>query len=255
MKKFSLALFLNLSLSTFFFFVLSLALFLSFFPYNVSLTLSITTALLFALIFYFFGRKIQNKKNQKVKETKNIDELFIELNFMSKQSAYSLFTKAFTSLNKTVIKVPNGLYIKEDHTLIFFAFSFEGISKADILKAYNMLKKEDKCLIYASFCSQENEKFITRFGELLKLENKKEIYSLLKETNNLPKYTHILLEETGPKPTLKNIFSKKKAKRFLTFGIVLIVMSFFVYYKLYYLIFGIMFLLLSSFSLLFGKEN
>ncbi|MBQ0099090.1 MAG: hypothetical protein KBS91_00885, partial [Firmicutes bacterium] len=185
---------------------------------------------------------------------KNIDELMIELNFFSKQSLYSTFTKAFTALNKSVVKVTRGLYLKEDKTLIFFVFTFEGVTKADVLKAYNLLKKEDKCLIYASFCSPETEKFIERFGGVIKLENKKNIYNLLKETSLLPKCTHILLDYNS-KPTLKKSFIKKNAKRYLSFGIILVLMSFFVYYKIYYLIFGIIFLIFSSVSLLFGKEN
>ena len=176
MKNFSLAIFLNITLSTIkykkiIFFILSLVFFLGYFGYGVSLTLSITFSLFFALTFFFISKKRQEKKKTKIKETKNIDELMIELNFLSKQSVYAMFTKAFTSLDKTVEKVSRGLNIKEDKTFIFFAFSFEGITKTDVLKAYNLLKKEYKCLIYTSFCSPETEKFIERFGGIIKLEN------------------------------------------------------------------------------------
>lgn len=254
MKNFSLASFFNIIIATFIFFILSLAFFLGYFKYAVAISLSITLSLLFALIYFFFSKKKQQAKRIKNKEAKNIDELMIELNFISKQNLYSTFTKAFNAKNKTVEKVNRGLYLKEDKTLIFFVFSFEGVTKSDVLQAYNMLKKEDKCLIYSSFCSPETEKFIERFGGLIQLENKKNIYSLLKDASLLPKSTHILLDY-NTKKTFKNYFNKKNAKRFLSFGIILVLMSFFVYYKIYYLIFGIAFLIFSSISLLFGKEN
>lgn len=255
MKNFSLANLFNIIIATFIFFVLSLVFFLGFFKYPISLALSITLSLLFALTYFFISKKKFNAKRLKNKETKSVEELMIELNFFSKQNLYSTFTKAFQAQNKTVVKVNRGLYLKEDKTLIFLVFSFEGVSKEDVLKAYNMLKKEDKCLIYASFCSPETEKFIERFGGVIKLENKKNIYSLLLEASLLPKCTHILLDYNDTKKTFKNYFNKKNAKRFLSFGIILVVMSFFVYYKLYYLIFGIIFLIFSSVSLLFGKDN
>ena len=83
-----------------------------------------------------------------------------------------------------------------------------------------------------------------------------ELYLELEKLGFFPPEKYLLLDEnTKPRFNLSAFLRKKNAKNFLVFGIVFSVMSFFVPLKIYYLLWGSVFLVLSLVTRLYGREE
>ena len=252
MKNFSFAIISNVISLLLISFTISFFIFNYFFNYKLAIMFSVIVSLISVVIYIAFATKKKIKEQNQRNKNKDIEQTFIELNFRKKSDIYSLFIKAFTKLDKLPKKINNGIYLKKDNAFIYFAFGFEGVSKTDVLKAYNLIKKGEKAIIYSSYCSEEIKNFAKRFNNAVQIESKQNIYSILESTDSLPKPCHFILQEDYRKrATLKGFFDRKKAKSFLTLGLTFSFMSLFVRYKIYYLITGTIFLLFFAFSLFF----
>ena len=81
-------------------------------------------------------------------------------------------------------------------------------------------------------------------------------YNFLKEKNALPQTNVDFSDKKLHLPcAVNNFFQRKNAKRFLSFGAMLLLFSFIVPIKIYYILFGCAFLTFSLVCRLFGKTN
>ncbi len=226
-------------------FILSVV-FISFFlkpPY--SLILSLLVSLLVALFLYKFFNKKHTGKLLKKADLENADNLINYLGLCKKTEVLKLFETVFTNLNYSFTKRNGGLYLTDKKQAHFFDFSFDGITKSTIVKAYNYISSQETAVIYCTECSKEIRAFANKFDNKIKIAEKGEIYTMLNDANCLPKIEKPLRSRPKIKEIVMEFFTKKRAKSYFMFGSTFLFLSFFVMLKVYYIVVGSIFLALS----------
>ena len=135
-------------------------------------------------------------------------------------------------------------------------FSFDNVTKSDVVKIFNQLKSGQSAYILCQDLPSATRDFILKFNGKINAVDKVKVYEFLIETNSLPQ-TKVGTEEfLKQKPRAKlNLLQKNKYAKYLLFGLSFLLMSFLVPIKLYYIIIGCLFLILSILSKLFGTEK
>ena len=229
-------------------FIVCLCVFYYFIAYPFSIIVSVSVA----LIITVFASKIlltkQGKTKLKEKDKKSYLESMIRLNLMKENKLIDLFVLAIAKSEK-VSKIKNGFYHYATNTLYIVKFCFEGITKKDVVKAFNQLERqEDKVVFYCESYSQEIKDFAQRFngkitlcGEDITKAPTEDFSSYYKEKKKVRFKTEIL--------------DRKNAKKFFLFGAVFCAFSFFVPIKAYYLFCGCAMMTFAVFLKLFGKTQ
>lgn len=223
-------------------------------PYSIVIPLFICIP--FAMLYY---NKLKNKdcnKKLKGKEQKEKQTMIFNLNLLSLSQTLLLFEKALKNRNVFYEKKRNCLVIKEQKIALFFCFSFDPITKTEIVKIFNSPNRQDVSYIFSDNFSTEILSFINRFnGKIVAVDGIK-TYNFLKSTNCLPKTDFSLSEEKKKAKFCFNaFFDAKKAKRFFTFGLIFLAMSFFVTLKIYYLICGTLMIIFAILCKLFAPST
>ncbi len=242
--------------SSFIALLLALIIFSSFVPHPYSVVISVTISLLSALIAFKFLYKNQRDKALKKAERAELDDMLTQFNFSSAPENNDFFYKLFSTLGYSTEKKKGGIYFKDKPIVVFIKFGFSPVTKSDVVKYFNLLKKEDVGYIVSDEFSIELLNFISRFDGRLKAVNGGELFRFLKDKNRLPekRFKFISEKQTGFK-ILKNLLYKNKAKNYLVFGLVFLLMSYFFPYKLYYVIVGVIFLIAALLARLFGVTD
>lgn len=223
-------------------------------PYSIIFSIAISIPIL--IIAY---QKITKNRKASLlnKETqKNIENMACNLCFLEKNQLLSLFEKALTSKSYQVEVKNNGLFLQKQHAYISPIFSFDGITKTDVVRVFNRIKKGETAYILGREISSEVAQFIQRFDNRVVFIGQEKVYSFLQECNCLPKdKLPIKTKKLDLKQMLLPFISRANSKKFLLFGFVFILMSYFAPIKLYYLIFGCIFILLSLTVRLFSPNK
>ena len=219
-----------------------------------ALILSITLGLLLALISVkLLLARVESTEKQN-ENKKKLSQIAFQLDFMQSADVKNIFALAFKAKGKTVIKERKYLVLPEDNTAVLLKFGFEKVTKADVVRAYNLAGYEKTVIISSDF-SPELISFAERFGKKIILKDVNYAYSLLSETDNLPKITFPYHERSVKlKDTLSRLNNKKYAKKFFLFGVGFTFFSLFSLVKIYYLTVAGIFLTFSLFLKLFGKS-
>ena len=256
MKNFSLSVILDTLFSAFAGFLLSFIIFNYFTPRPYSLVFSACAAAVTAL---FTLRRLLLKKSKNIvgeKERRLKNDVLNQLDFSQKAQIVNLFEKAFRHKNIATERKKGGLYLPEEKIFIHFAFGFDGATKKDVVKAFNALSKDDVARVYATVFPPEVVTFAARFGGAVILKDGDDVFSFLKDADALPQIRCSLLDVRPAKRNVfKEIFKKKRAKSFMAFGIMFLLMSYFVPFRLYYIIFGSCLIMLSVICKLYGKKE
>ncbi len=216
-----------------------------FLTYPLSLVLSTCFGLLCVLVAFkvFYTKKSKRINEQKNKELR--DNILNQLCFYTKPALLSLFEKAYKATDNEVVKYTTHLFLPNKNQLIFLHFNFDGIVKADVVKAFNKLKKGQTALLIAQSFSDEVSTFASRFNDRINLLSEEETFSLLNESGLVPEIKCALKPEKKKRATIKNFFLKSNSKRYFWFGCLFLLLSFIVPFKLYYVIVGSALLILS----------
>ena len=251
--KFSLSTIIDCAFSAFITFLLSLIIFNYFLEKGVAVTLSITLGLIAGLFSFKILRKKHVSKELKKEEKQELENMLTQFNFSSDAETLDFFTKLFSAKGYLVEKKKGIIYFKNENVAIFIKFGFLDVTKSDVVKFFNLLRKNDKGYIIAEAFSLDVSSFISRFDNRLFAIDGQKIYKYLKQENALPETKYSFFKEP-PKgfKLLKNLLYKDKAKNYLVFGLTFLVMSYFFPFKVYYVISGILFLLAALVSRLFG---
>lgn len=221
---------------------------------TLSIIFSLTISLLSSLVFFKLFKKKSGKNIIKKEEEKRIKEMTIRLSFMKKSSLLTFFQRVFRKFNLNA-EIKNGkLYIKEKGVLIFLHFDFDMVKKGEIIKYFNSLESDDIGIIFSSSFSSEIISFISNFNGKLKLYDEKEIFSILKKAGIYPENDVCFFKEKEKKWDFSLLLNKKRAKNYFFFGVIFMLYSFIVPIKIYYIIVGSVFLILSLTLKLFGKN-
>ncbi len=219
-------------------------------PYSHAIALILSIALSSLACKVSYSRYL--KRSNQTATTKEAKQVLNQLDFLTSAQISNLFLNAFTADGKEPVKRRGHFYLPQTKTLVFFSFGFKQKSKAEIVKAFNLLEDGERAIILGTEFPEEVKEFAMRFGGRVSLIYGQPVYSLLKKHDNLPEITpDIKLPDDAKKP-LPKFFRRKNAKSFLTFGIILLLMSYFVPLKLYYIIMGGAMLIFGFILLLFG---
>lgn len=258
MKKSLPVIISDTSFLTFVSFILSFVLFdyLSKKPYSLvfSACFSLLTALLFFKIFTSRAKKKNFAKNRREK----ISSVFYRLCFETKEKNTLRFMRALQKRGFATERKKGGIYLKNEKTTVFIKFGFDSVNKTDVVKAFNNISENEKAVITAEYFTDEIKDFSRLFGDRIILIDGEKVFNLLEATGELPPPLEKKLPELGVNPVKRkfgNFLSKKSAKKFLLFGTIFLLTSFFVPLKLYYVISGVVMLIFSAICLLFGKPS
>ena len=208
-------------------------------------------------LFIIAFQKIKNnqieKKNDKQKNQK-VEDLIYSLCLLEKHKLYSLFERAIIRFGERTLKRKGGIFIENKQVAVFPIFSFDGITKTDVVRVFNCISKKDTAYIFGDKISKELEAFIARFDNRIKFIDGKKVYSFLEQTSSLIESTPIPKKHFSFSNFLASVFKKKYSKKYLSFGIIFLLMSYFVPIKIYYVCCGCFFLTISLFCRLFSKD-
>lgn len=221
-------------------------------PYNVILALCFCA--LFTLIAIKFMYTSRKKKHLAEQERKHFELVMSELCYLNVAERIELFEKALISKGYTCVKNRNALLTTQTNALHFFFFHHKPINKTDVVRAYNRLEKYQKVVIWCQNYPPEVKNFADRFNGKIVLNCGKQAYTLLSSTNNLPQTSLPIQEQKQFPNVLQSIFDRKKAKKLAGIGLFFLITSYFLPFKLYYVIFGCLFLAISVIATLFGTH-
>lgn len=251
--------FVSVIFDTAFFALAAFLLFLSVFinkikpplPYVISAVLSL---LLSVLIFKFFSAR-KKKADAKRKQKENAELTMLQLALMKKSETTALFNTAFINGKKPFVKYGNIFCLPNENTAYYVCSGVEGAKKSDVLKLYNFLKPTEQGKIFCLAVPKDTEEFCAKFGGRISLISPEKTYAFLKDNGALPEIKFVPAKGKKKSFDFKVILNKKKAKNYMVFGLLFILMSFFAYYKIYYIIAGCGFLILFAVTLVLGKTE
>ena len=233
-------------------FTTCVALFLLFFCWFRFYTKNAVLSGILAVIFCFLGVFLiffanfrhKAKKELSKKEQQLAEDCALQLQFSSQEKVDLFFEKILETKHK-ISKQPFGFVLKNENKNVFFVAHFSSpILTLQVFSKIFVKAKElsqNEIVVCANFFDDAVQTFsggIKNFS--IKLLNKFETFEkLIKPAGIFPEKTVDLSpEKLGFKTIVKQTLSKNKAKHYFLSGLVLFVCSFFVPYKLYYLIFG-----------------
>ncbi len=239
MKRVYFKLILNTLIFSFLGFIISFVILYYFLPRAVAISTSVTLTALIALAIVFFGLRADKKQREKAEKEKAVNDLSAELCFLDEAEVYQLFYQTFTNLSLNPEKRKTCIDLPQKKQTAFFRFTFDGLKKSDIVKAFNLLPDGFVGIIYTNDCSADVLEFATRFDGRIRVANKAEVAKTLESAKTTPQIKHRLIDlKTVKKVKWKVFLDRKKAVRFLALGITFLLLSFFVPIKTYYIAFG-----------------
>ena len=183
------------------------------------------------LILFYHSRR---RRRLTKKETEARDSLLLHLALEKEERVRASLVTAFLAdgksahLQEDAIAIEDSLYVPR--------FTMQPLSAdetAHIIRAYG----REKVTILCNALTPEAEKLAHSFG--IKLMRKNEIYDLFTRTKTTPDPLILAdLPRKSAKRTFRRIVSKKSARPFFTSGVLLLFMSLFTFFPIYYLISG-----------------
>lgn len=256
MKRFSLSVVTDTLFLAFTTFFISLAIFNYFTPYPLNTVFSGTTALLAALLGVKLLLNRRGKKVMSEAEKTEYSDFITGINFMTKEKIISLAKKIVEKHGLFSEAKKDRLYVPDKRLNVFFVFGFEEVKKADVVRFFNAVKREEKTVIVTESYSAEVAAFAERFGGKIVLSDGKEFFARAKECSCLPENKHESpLSPPKKHYSAKNLISKKRAKNYLVFGLLFLGMSYFAPLKIYYVVCGGAMLAFSVIVRFFGRDD
>ncbi len=237
-------------------FVLSLIFLTYFFPTNTAIIFS---ALISSLLTLLVAKCLIDKRKSstlKRSEQREKDIALTQLNFLPKHHVIKHFLFVLEKKGYTVFYKKGRIYFKDKPIVIEPCFGFSPVEKNHLVNLFNSLRHDDVGYVLAQSFSLEVQKFCALFKKKIVLIDGDKIYKFLKEEKSLLPEKYTFLEQKVKGFSLfSNLLKKKKAKKYLFFGLIFLFMSYFVSIKGYYLFFACAFLISALAMRLFGKAE
>lgn len=214
----------------------------------------ISICLFFVIFKYMLKKyKINNLKNKELKES---EKVFLTLKYMDDKSLANYFEKLMNAK-----QIAPQIY--EHNDLYFYIEPRLPLSETDFLQANNFVQSADKqkplCFV-SKTTSNEFLSLLENSPVKYELYTEIDLYTLIKETKIYP--FEFAPQTSGKKQKLSNIknkiinsLTKNHFKDFFISGLSLIVLSIFIPFSKYYMIFGSILLVLSVASLFIKNKN
>ena len=255
---------LNVILDTIFFsgiiFIFSFS-WIKFYTHSV-LNSSIFSAVITALFIIFFFKKTNKRvqKNKLGKQEKDQAKLLaMRLNMMDKQDVLSYFLSACTTKeNPKLTNCGIEFYSKDEKWLFAPIFSSTTLDTKLFISIINSAFKNDvKKIIFCT--SKVDESVLSMQKEITIPCEFWDEFSLYNKKGRLlpPPICPQLVTHLKPRKNeiMKNALKKVRAKNYIYFGLILLIFSYFIPMKLYYLISGSLLLSLGVTALVLNKKE
>lgn len=204
------------------------------------------------------GFSLNKKKNKTLSDSEaaKIEETFSALHLLCDDELSNYFLSVYKAAGESAEKTADGVRLTEKKQVVFFVFSFREATKTDVVRAFNKITANETAVILCEKTADDLLSFSARFNGRVRIKTKAEVYDLIHRANIYPPQKIPFLKNT-PEKTRKFSFvpDKRKAKTFFKFGLIFCFMSFFVPYKIYYVVCGAISLVLSLSLKIFGKTT
>lgn len=248
MKKYLIALISDCLFYAFAVFLLIFLLLNYFLPRISALILSVTFSLVISFFIFAHLRKKKSNLFLSKQEKKNMENFVTLLNFLKKKDILLYLQNVFGG------EIKNGrLYDEKNKKIIAVKFGYSPLTKSDIVREYNAQKNGYSSVVYGEFSSDILD-FSSRFNKKIELKTGEDIFLTLKEKGLLTFKQNLALKEEKKGYDFRRLLKTQNARKTCVFGMLMLIFSYFVPYKTYYLITGGLFLTLSLTAKLFGKS-
>ncbi len=225
----------------------------------LSLLFSIILLVVIETLYQVFTNKKQAKSNIKKEEQEKINQYTNTFIYCDKKYTTDFF---YNLCKKNYECTKKSKYILISHPTTNIAlyplFLYRELSIDDVIDCYNQTKHEKikRLVICTNKYANDIQKFIETLNiEVLILDKQQTYLLLLKKYEIYPKITKICDKQKMTFRQFLNIaLDKKRAKSYFLSAIFLLFASMFVFYKIYYLIFATI-LLVMCFLCLFRKRT
>ncbi len=205
-------------------------------------------ALCTAGVVFLLGYHGHRKRRLGKKEAEARDKLLLHLALEKEDRVLSALLTALLADGKKATRKDDGICVEEEYLVP--RFTMQPLSADEIARLIRAYGKNGLTVLCNSL-TPEAEKLVSSFG--IKVQRRDEIYELFTRTQTTPSP---LIPDAFPRKTVKHavrrIFSKKSARPFFVSGILLLFMSLFTFFPIYYLISGSVLTLLAVFVRFFG---
>ena len=209
----------------------------------LSFAVAITCSFIIIIIMNFFI----SKKNEKERLTQQQKEIILnystQLKFSDRKKVLTYFENIFK--NSKIKKN----YILKEETIIYPFFNTERFTLTDLIKIYSEIESEkiNNVYILSSVFDADCYNIVKQIkNKNIQLFDAQKTYNEFIKNKSLPENViDAKPQKLNLKELLKFIISPKRTKHYLILGLILILSSFFVIYKLYYLITGSILLILA----------
>ncbi len=231
----------KLTVNSIFFFLLNFFVWFVFLYYFLPRNSAIGFSISLSIILLIIKNKVDFKKekNKFLTSEKNQNVILIgeELALMTFPERIKYFSNAYKNEKVSCQKFSKGV-LTEKGERVFLLFSFDSLSKTEIVSAFNRLQKNERALLYCVSAKDDVLNFAKRFNDKVTVLQVSDAYSFLEKNGCLPPVRADLIHKKNSLSFLKEFFDRKKAKRFLTLGLFLLLFSFITPFKIYYVISG-----------------
>ena len=206
--------------------------------YRMQLTLSAIIASLISLavagIVFLVAYTRRRKRRLGKKETEAREALMLHLALEKEERINAALCKAFLADQKSAAVQGDAILVED--ALCVPRFTMQPLSADEVARIIRVYGRE-KLTILCNALTPEAEKLASSFG--VKIMRKGEIYELFTRTQTTPNPLILAeLPRKSARQTLRRMVSKKSARPFFTSGILLLIMSLFTFFPIYYLISG-----------------
>ena len=202
-----------------------------------------TACVVFLISYYSHRRRRLSKKESEAREA-----LLLHLALEKEERVLNALLKAFSADGKSAQLQEDGILVED--ALCVPRFTMQPLSADEIarlIRAYG----RNKLTVLCNALSPEATKLAASFG--VKVVKKQQIYELFTRTKTTPDPLILAeLPRKSAKRTFRRIISKKSARPFFTSGVLLLFMSLFTFFPIYYLISGCTLTILAIFVRFFG---
>lgn len=213
----------------------------------LKILLVLPIALCVTALVYLSLKNASRTKSAKTISAKKINYAKNYLLTLKQKQLSDLLGLLFLKLNKPVMQL--GQYFLIDGITIIFAIFKDPITPNEISYLLNSSPfNTEKTYIIANDCTTSSQVFSKAINTTIVKTDL--IVPLLFKFAIIPDYT----KEEKP-PLFINLFKKVNSKRFIVYGVALIVMSNLVFYPIYYIVSGIVFIVFGLLAKIFGTKE
>lgn len=219
---------------------------------KAALICAVLTAIPAIICTFVFTTKRLNKKLCSAAAIPDRENLFFYLGLRGDKQ---LFLKLFAALGIAAVNRREGVFLTDKGCYFYPFFGFDGLKKSDVAAASKRAHGKP-FIIAAPVFDSGMCAFIALFegAEILDGDG---MFELFKKADMLPERKKIpkMLWKDRFSAAKKRVFVKKRAPKYFLFGLTFLLFSFLVPYKVYYIIFGTVLMLLSLSCLFMGAQT